>query len=308
MRRWLLLSIAAVALVIGVYGVLRTRQPGLQDPPITRTALGPPARDVPDAGIVRKLAAKSTPAQAGGQTGAAAAGAHPLAGQAPHPEPSISSLPDARLYAEPERWRKTPMPCWGLRGTAPEDFSVAVDSSFHTAGKSSASIESIRDTSGWGTLYQFADARELRGHRVEFSADLRTAVVQRGANLFVRADDAEGKALAMDNMWLSYTEEWRDDRLVNRAIVGDTDWNTYRIVLDIPVDAAVISYGVALDGAGKVWIDNALMEQVGTDVPTTAMLRPASQLESTGTFKPINLQTTPANLRFEVETASANCE
>jgi len=86
-------------------------------------------------------------------------------------------------YAAPDRWRATPVPCWRLRGTAPEDFVVKVDSNLHTAGKASALLASIRDTNGWGTLYQYADAKNLRGKRIEFSADVRTEDVQREANL-----------------------------------------------------------------------------------------------------------------------------
>jgi hypothetical protein len=216
-----------------------------------------------------------------------------------------SSLPDATMgvvpstYASPDRWRTTPARCWGLRGTAPEDFVVEVDSSLYTGGKSSASLSSIRDTFGWGTLYQFADAKGLQGKRIEFSADMRTADVQRGANLFVRADDETGNAVAMDNMWYSYTEDRRDDRLVNRTITGDTDWTTQHIVLDIPANAEVISYGVALDGPGKVWIDNALLELAARDTPITAPVRPEEMLQRTATFVPHHLLPAPKNLDFE---------
>ena len=184
---------------------------------------------------------------------------------------------------------------------------MEVDSSAYTAGKSSASLSSIRDTFGWGTLYQFADAKGLQGKRLEFSADIRTADVQRGANLFVRADDEKGNAVALDNMWYSYTEDRRDDRLVNRTITGDTDWTTQHIVLDIPANAAVISYGVGLDGPGKVWIDNALLEPAAPDTPITAPVRPEEMLQQTATFVPDHLLPAPKNLDFEPRGFEGEC-
>jgi hypothetical protein len=221
-------------------------------------------------------------------------------------EGSVGAVPAD--YAPTDRWRKTAMPCWGLRGTAPEDFVVEVDSSTHTVGESSALLASLRETAGWGTLYQFASASHLRGKRLEFSADVRTADVQLGANLFVRADDASGNAVAMDNMWFSYAEDHGKNHLVHRHLVGSNDWTTHRIVLDIPAEAAVISYGVALDGPGRVWIDNAQLEPVTPDTAITAIPRPAHLLQSTGTFTPINLLPTPRNLHFEREGSGFGCD
>jgi hypothetical protein len=93
----------------------------------------------------------------------------------------------------------------------------------------------------------------------------------------------------LDDKWFGYAENMRDGHLINRNIVGDTDWNTYRIVVDIPPDAAVISHGVALNGAGKLGIGNALLERPRPESSTTAIARPAHMLQSTGTFTPVNL-------------------
>jgi hypothetical protein len=210
-------------------------------------------------------------------------------------------------YAPPDRWRKTAMPCWGIRGTAPEDFAVEVDTGTHTAGKSSASLASIRETFGWGTLYQFADAKDFRGKRIEFSADLRTAGVRNGANLLVRADDAKGNAVAMDNMWYSSDDQNPGGPLVNRQLTGDNDWSTQRIVLNIPADAAVITYGVALDGTGKVWIDNARLQTVTGETPTTAIARSGSDLAGTATFAAPDVLSAPGNLGFELDQIEGEC-
>jgi hypothetical protein len=103
-------------------------------------------------------------------------------------------------YAGPERWKATPLPCWGLRCTAPVDFDVTADRETTTAGQSSIALSSRR-SEGWGTLYQFADAAPMRSKRIELTGDIRTRDVARSAGLYVRIDAEDGTALAIDNMW-----------------------------------------------------------------------------------------------------------
>jgi hypothetical protein len=194
-----------------------------------------------------------------------------------------------------------PVKCWGLRGSAPEDFMVGVDGQVRTTGRSSATITSLRDSPGVGTLYQFSAADSLRGKRVEFSVDLRTAGVNRASNVFFRADDATGKAVAFDNMWLNYDEVRTKELILNRGIKGNTGWSTQHVVLDIPREAVAVSYGVFLDGPGKVWIDNARIEVVSEEMLTTA---PAPLPEHLAYSRPIlvdrdTLSATPRNLGFE---------
>jgi hypothetical protein len=227
-----------------------------------------------------------------------------IAAPAPAPAPAP---PSPSTYATQDRWRATPAPCWGIRGTAPEDFKVELDSYSHTSGNSSVSLASTRDTFGWGTLYQFADAKEMQGKRIEFTADIRTADVQRGANLFVRAADEKGHAVALDNMWYSFTDDRLDDRLINRRIMGDTDWTTHRIVIDIPLNTIAISYGVGLDGPGRVWIDNASLETAAPDSRITAFVQPAEMLRQSATFLPDQLLPLPTNLDFEAGGFEGKC-
>jgi hypothetical protein len=219
-------------------------------------------------------------------------------------EPSPSELdlslsqPDSDTRLDPGA---VPIKCWGLRGSAPEDFVVGIDGQVRTAGQSSATITSLRNSSGVGALYQFAAADGLRGKRVEFSVDLRTAGVDRAANVFLRADDATGKAVAIDNMWMNYDEDRTKELILNRGVKGDTAWSTQHVVLDVPIEAVAVSYGVFLDGPGKVWIDNARIEVVSDEMLTTA---PAPLPEHLAYSRPIpidrdTLSATPRNLGFE---------
>lgn len=184
---------------------------------------------------------------------------------------------------------------------------MAADQRVRTAGASSASIEGARVTAGWGTLYQFATAKNLRGRRVEFSADIRTAAVEREASIFVRVDDEKGNAVALDNMWYSHSEDGNGPGTVNRSLSGDNDWTTERVVLDIPPNASALSYGAILNGTGKLWIDNAHLEIVGGDTPITAIVRPAAMLRQTP-FPLAEHPPSPKNLNFEKNSLTGECD
>lgn len=57
----------------------------------------------------------------------------------------------------------------------------------------------------------------------------------------------------------------------NRPITGTTNWNYYSIVLDVPENSAVISFGVLLSGPGQTWIDQVSFEEGDKHVPSTNM-------------------------------------
>jgi hypothetical protein len=202
-----------------------------------------------------------------------------------------------------------PIRCWSLRGSAPEDFVVGLDAHERTAGHSSATITSLRDSPGTGSLRQRAAAEGLRGNRVEFSVDLKTVGVNRAANVFFDARDANGKSVAFDNMWLNYDEDRTKELIINRGVKGDTAWSTQHVVLDIPKEAVAVSYGVFLDGPGKVWIDNARIEVVTDEMPTTAPAPLPEHLAYNGTITidRESLRATPRNLSFE-SGAEVSCE
>ena len=73
----------------------------------------------------------------------------------------------------------------------------------------------------------------------------------------------------------------------DRPIVGDTEWNHYTIVLDVPKNSAVIAFGMLLSGSGQAWIDELKFEEVDNDTPTT-------NIDFTG-----YLLDEPTNLSFE---------
>jgi len=285
--------------LLGGWGLYEAHRPGVQ---LNNEGTSPQQSDIGDSGPSIEKHSASPSASLSPKAGPRPSQSVPVrSGMQERPGPLL----EPENYAGPERWRRTPIPCWGLRGTTPEDYEVLSDPNEHTAGKTSVLLSSTRSLTGWGTLYQFADAESLRGKRIEFVADLRTFGVGNTANLFVRADDASGAPIALDNMLYSYGEERSDVAISNRGLSGDTGWTSTNVVLDIPASAHAISYGVALVGSGKVWIDNARIEAVAAETPITAFQRTKSMLEGMPAFRMREVSTVPRNLDFEL---AAACE
>ncbi|HEX3078362.1 MAG TPA: AraC family transcriptional regulator, partial [Lachnospiraceae bacterium] len=59
------------------------------------------------------------------------------------------------------------------------------------------------------------------------------------------------------------------DNMQNRPVKGNTDWNYYSIVLDVPDNSSIINIGMLLNGTGKLWFSNISFEIVDLNIPTT---------------------------------------
>ena len=109
------------------------------------------------------------------------------------------------------------------------------------------------------------DPAELRNKRIRFSAMVKTADIdgRERAMLAIRAmsDNEDGSR---------HTAAWDDMR--DRPI-RDTAWRKYELVIDIDDDIQTIECGVVVVGKGAVWIDDALVEVVNTEVATTGQTR-----------------------------------
>jgi len=146
---------------------------------------------------------------------------------------------------------------WIRAGSKPKDYEMSLDSSILHGGRHSACLKStVSNPNGFGTLMQQFDAENFRGKRVRLSGFVRSHEVTGWAGLWMRVDGKDRKVLAFDNMY-------------RRAIKGTSDWRNYEVVLDVPDTSEVISFGLLLDGAGQVWMDDLKFEAVGEDVGTT---------------------------------------
>jgi hypothetical protein len=120
-------------------------------------------------------------------------------------------------------------------------------------------VEGLTDEAG--SIVQFVDAGKYRGKRVRFSAALKTRGVKNWAALWIRADgtDSNGGRVA----------ECESMQTPNRRPHGDTSWQRYSLVLDIPEDTTSIAYGAEMRGIGRLWLDSVQIELVGDEIPVT---------------------------------------
>jgi hypothetical protein len=189
-------------------------------------------------------------------------------------EPETDALLRAAgcLPAHPQR-KETPMDNslpkgWFPAGTHPDHYDMGVETDT-AEGRAVAFIRSRGSTAGFGTLMQTFAAREFRGNRLRFAADVQTANVLAWAGLWMRCDGSgPGDVLAFDNMQ-------------DRPISGTTPWARHAVVLDVDETATQIALGVLLSGPGEVRVAGIDVAVVPRDVPTTGSLRLPS--------KPVNL-------------------
>lgn len=120
-------------------------------------------------------------------------------------------------------------PNWSMMGQNPEKFTAGVDASPEGHG-----AKFLRNTSGdstaWASLGQTILAQRYLGQRVRFRACLRTRDVSNWAGLWMSVNAGNGNTLAFYNTH-------------DKPVKGNTDWQERSIVLDVPADAGVISFG-----------------------------------------------------------------
>jgi len=163
---------------------------------------------------------------------------------------------------------------WILAGAAPSDYEAGVDRKITHSGRASGLLRAKEMPSKFGTLMQMFKADTYRGKRVRLSAWVKSQQVAGWAGVWMRVDGDDSKPLAFDNMQ-------------NRPIKGTSGWQRYEVVLDVADKASAIAFGILLDGAGAVWIDEVRFEIVDRSVPTTGMSGGSS------------LPASPENLDFE---------
>jgi hypothetical protein len=161
------------------------------------------------------------------------------------------------------------------------NFSVDVDRGVVHSGNASALIKSNReDAKGNGMLSWSIDAAAYQGKRVRWTGYLRSETITTGT--------AEGRAglwMNVNGSMLGFdpgqTAMLALDNMMDRPVIGTTDWQRYEVVLDVPPGAERIAFGAALDGPGKVWVDDVRLEVVSMNVPTTEYYRgTATQFEN----------------------------
>jgi hypothetical protein len=160
-------------------------------------------------------------------------------------------------------------PNWSVMGQNPDKFTAGVDASPEGRG-----AKFLRNTSGdtaaWASLGQSILAQRYLGRRVRFRARLRTRDLTNWAALWMSINTREGSTLAF------YNTQYK-------PIKGSTGWQERSIVLDVPADSGVITFGMIGAGTGQVWMEPLAFETVGRDVPVDRM-PPRPDLPTTPTL------------------------
>lgn len=175
---------------------------------------------------------------------------------------AITLLPAVAVAAIPNGWF--------LAGSDPGSYRIERDTSVVRDGKASGLLASTGPSKGFGTMMQSFQPAEYLGKRVKLSAWVKAQDVQRWAGVWMRVDAKDKPSIAFDNMQ-------------GRPIQGTRDWKRYDIVLEVGDNASSLSFGILVEGEGKVWLNSLKFEIVDASVPVTGMV-PSSQSK-----KPANL-------------------
>lgn len=169
-----------------------------------------------------------------------------------------ASTPETEQYPLPKGWHKS--------GTAPSKFVMGMVKGAGQKGTNAATIKSLGNVKGTGTLMQSFDPQKYLGKKVRLIGYIRSEHVAEWAGLWMRIDDSTKKSLAFDDM-------------INRPIKGTTEWTRCEIVMEVPQNAANISYGALLHGAGQIWFDNLSFEIVKPAPQVEARLKEPTNLD-----------------------------
>ena len=151
---------------------------------------------------------------------------------------------------------------WFKAGSDPGKYTMGVDSSIQHDQQNAMRITSIdKDIQGFGTYMQAIKPDEYLGKRIRMTGYMMSKDVTNWAGFWLRVDQAGSQ------QFLSF------DNMQDRPVKGNTDWNKYSIVLDVPNNASNIAFGALLAGTGQIWFDNPQFEVVDSSVPTTGFKR-----------------------------------
>jgi bla regulator protein BlaR1 len=172
---------------------------------------------------------------------------------------------------------------WWKNGSTLDAYVVGVDPTQPKIKPVSAYVKSIEpQIHGFGGMMQMCSAETYRGKRLRFSAMMKTADAE-SAHLWFRVDAPGNRPIEFDNM-------------DNRPLKGNTDWTLCTIVLDVPPEAANLAYGFFIQGTGQAWVNNAQLEEVGADIPTTNQPLNVAIRPDNFPKAPVNLDFTPREL------------
>lgn len=81
------------------------------------------------------------------------------------------------------------------------------------------------------------------------------------------------------NLWIRVDGNWKQvppkfscfDNMHERPILETTDWTSYSLVVDVPLESTNIVYGIFLQGQGELWLGNVSIQAVTEDTLPTGV-------------------------------------
>jgi RNA polymerase sigma factor (sigma-70 family) len=136
---------------------------------------------------------------------------------------------------------------WKISGADAGEYTAAADPQTLHNGVAAMRIGSDTAKKHHDICYQRVDHSpdEYLGHRVKFSAWMKSGQVLKDAGIVMIAADEDAKDIADDG------------QSEKRPIHGTTDWTLYTAYVNVPKNAAAIQYGFILNGSGNIWVDLA---------------------------------------------------
>ncbi len=137
------------------------------------------------------------------------------------------------------------LPGWFAAADCVCDYAMGVDRTVAHSGRASGYVKSkVSEPAGSGALTQMFRADDYRGQRLCMSGYVKTEAVQGWATLRIRVD---GLGRTRPRQVLRFSEQ---------PLVSMTDWEQYEVCLDVPENSVNVVFGIALEGAGQVWVDD----------------------------------------------------
>ncbi|HRE12877.1 MAG TPA: hypothetical protein PLD37_01645 [Usitatibacteraceae bacterium] len=136
---------------------------------------------------------------------------------------------------------------WGCSAhNRPEAFKYGVDSAHVSQGRLSASIERNL-AEPWALVVQSVPVDRLKGQRIRLTISVRHEGAGGGIGPFVKAQNGVGVAIGA----------------AQQVVPGPTDWKRVSVEFDVPRDTMVLEVGALREGAGRSWLDDAVLEVLG---------------------------------------------
>jgi hypothetical protein len=167
----------------------------------------------------------------------------------------------------------------------PADYALGTDRVVFRSPPASAFLRAaVPAPQGAAWLVQWIRADPYRGTRTRLGGAVQAAGVDGDAGLWLRADGWDGPLAG-----------------ALQPATGTPTWAPQAVVLDVPVDAVALLYGLLLQGRGQLWADDLRLERVGADVPATETPLPAGPVRvwTDATMAVGRILEAPHNLDFD---------